>query len=166
MEKQIYTVTVFLLQFVFPLCLTSFFYKHICQVLNKRPIKKHDTRRNQRTNRILIAIVLTFTICWLPWNLFVLTAEFNHQVVKGPYFTIIDLVLKIFALSAACINPFLYGWLNDNFKRELGKLFGHRLCWAMSGRHGGVSYSRTTDINVTTLKSEMCPRSKPDMTVV
>nr|CAA57620.1 G protein-coupled receptor 105 [Lymnaea stagnalis] len=128
LDKQIYSVSIFLLQFVIPICLTSFFYKHICHVLRNRPVKKHDTRRNQRTNRILIAVVLTFTVCWLPWNLFALTAEFSHVVVKGKYFTFIDLMLKVFAMSSACINPFLYGWLNDRFKKELGKLFGYRLC--------------------------------------
>lgn len=167
LDKQIYSVSIFLLQFVIPICLTSFFYKHICHVLRNRPVKKHDTRRNQRTNRILIAVVLTFTICWLPWNLFALTAEFSHMVVKGKYFTFIDLMLKVFAMSSACINPFLYGWLNDNFKKELGKLFGYRLCCGASGRRGGVSYSRTTDINNgTTLKSEMCLKHKPEMSVV
>ncbi|CAG5128439.1 unnamed protein product [Candidula unifasciata] len=166
LDKQIYSVSTFLLQFVLPLCLTSYFYKHICQVLNNRPVKKHDTRRNQRTNRILIAVVLTFTVCWLPWNLFALTAEFSHQLVKGRYFTLVDLMLKVVAMSPACINPFLYGWLNDNFKKELGKLFGYRLCWRRATRRGGMSYSRTTDVNGTTAKSEMFQNSKPDMTVV
>ncbi|KAH9515475.1 hypothetical protein Btru_014588 [Bulinus truncatus] len=167
-DKQVYSVSIFLLQFAIPICLTSYFYKHICQVLHNRPIKKYDTRRNQRTNRILIAVVLTFTICWLPWNLFTLTAEFSHLVVRGRYFLLIDLMLKIFAMSSACINPFLYGWLNDNFKKELGKLFGYRMCWRQSGR-GGVSYSRTTDINngnTCTARSEMGFKFKTEMSVV
>ncbi|KAK0057008.1 prolactin-releasing peptide receptor [Biomphalaria pfeifferi] len=167
-DKQVYSVSIFLLQFVMPIGLTSFFYKHICQVLHNRPVKKYDTRRNQRTNRILIAVVLTFTICWLPWNLFALTAEFSHVVVKGPYFPLIDLVLKVIAMSSACINPFLYGWLNDNFKKELGKLFGYQLCWRQSGR-SSISYSRTTDINngnTCTIKSELGFKHKTEMSVV
>ncbi|KAL8574308.1 hypothetical protein ACOMHN_065333 [Nucella lapillus] len=129
MGKRVYSVTCFLLQFVLPLIFTTLFYTHICLVLKNRPIKKHDTRRSQRTNRILIAVVLTFTVCWLPWNLFSLTAEFNHNVVKGKFFRFTDLLLKIFAMGSACVNPFLYGWLNDNFKKELGKMLGYNaLC--------------------------------------
>lgn len=165
-HKQVYSVSIFLLQFVVPLCLTSYFYKHICLVLRNRPVKKHDTRRNQRMNRILIAVVLTFTICWLPWNLFALTAEFSHQLVRGRYFTFTDLMLKVFAMSSACINPFLYGWLNDNFKKELGNFFGYRFCWSRSGQRG-VSYSRTTDINNGhTVRSEICMKPKPEMSIV
>ncbi|XP_076443012.1 prolactin-releasing peptide receptor-like [Babylonia areolata] len=140
--KQVYSVTCFLLQFVLPLIFTTIFYAHICHVLRNRPIKKHDTRRNQRTNRILIAVVLTFTVCWLPWNLFVMTAEFNHQLVKGRYFRFTDLLLKIFAMGSACVNPFLYGWLNDNFKKELGKMLGYNaLCCKQSRRLRGDNLS-------------------------
>ena len=149
-----------------PICLTSFFYTRICTVLHRRPVKKKDTRRNMRTNRILIAVVLTFTMCWLPWSVFALTSEFNNKLIPVRYFTMVDLLLKLFAMGSACINPFLYGWLNDNFKKELGKLFGYQLCCATSGRpgwRGGVSYSRTTDINNGTvlLRSEMYIRDKP-----
>ncbi|GFR99494.1 neuropeptide Y receptor type 1 [Elysia marginata] len=165
-HKQVYSVSIFLLQFVMPICLTSFFYTRICSVLHRRPVKKKDTRRNLRTNRILIAVVLTFTMCWLPWSVFALTSEFDNKLIPVRYFTMVDLLLKLFAMGSACINPFLYGWLNDNFKKELGKLFGYKLCCAGSGRpgwRGGVSYSRTTDINNGTvlLRSEMCVKDKP-----
>ena len=96
-----------------------------------------------------------------------MTSEFNNKLIPVRYFTMVDLLLKLFAIGSACINPFLYGWLNDNFKKELGKLFGYQLCCPGSGRpgwRGGVSYSRTTDINNGTvlLRSEMGLReSKP-----
>ena len=160
---QVYSSTCFLLQFVLPLIFTSIFYAHICHVLRRRPVKKHDTRRNQRTNRILIAVVLTFTVCWLPWNLFVLTSEFNQQIVKGKFFRFTDLLLKIFAMSSSCVNPFLYGWLNDNFKKELGKMLGYNaLCCKAPGRFGrgdGLSmgyFSKTTNVaNHTSYKADV-----------
>jgi hypothetical protein len=80
---QVYALAQFLAQFVLPLTFTSAFYAHICHVLRRRPVKKHDTRRSQRTNRILIAVVFTFTMCWLPWNLFMMTIEINFHLVKG-----------------------------------------------------------------------------------
>ena len=142
-------MTIFLLQFVLPICLTSFFYKHICFVLRNRPIKKHDTRRSQRTNRILIAVVLTFTLCWLPWNLFVLVAEFSHNAVKGTHFTLVDLLLKLWAMSSSCVNPFLYGWLNDNFKKEMGNMCGGRMCGLKSCCSQGDDDPRGTTLSRT-----------------
>lgn len=150
-QKQTYSVIVILLQFVLPLVFTSVFYRRLCTVLRNRPLKRNETRRNLRTNRILITVVLTFTLCWLPWNLFSLTSEFNQLLVKGKYFRLVDLLLKIFAMGSACVNPFLYGWLNDNFKKELGKFFGYTLCWKRPGRTQGESismgyFSKTTNV--------------------
>ena len=54
-----------------------------------------------------------------------LIVEFCPDLVKGGFFYITDLFLKSFAMSSSCINPFLYGWLNDNFKREICSLFGN-----------------------------------------
>lgn len=124
--KKVYTITVFLIQFLLPLLATSFFYCRIYLVLKQRPLKKNENRKNQKTTRILLSIVLLFTVVWLPWNLFSLTAEFDQHAVTGRYFLLTDLMLKIFAMSSACINPFLYGWLNDNFRKEFDVLCRRR----------------------------------------
>ena len=109
-----------------------------------------DTRRSQRTNRILVAVVLTFTLCWLPWNLFSLYVEFYNKNVAS-YVNLLDLLLKLGAISSSCINPFLYGWLNDNFKKELGKCCGYEwVKWfkcckredSVGGKSGGSSAAR------------------------
>ncbi|KAL4238068.1 hypothetical protein ACF0H5_002779 [Mactra antiquata] len=117
--RHTYTVSTILIQFFVPLVATSFLYIQISNVLKRRPIKKNERHNKNKTNKILIAIVLLFSICWLPWNLFALTLEFNFTVVSLRHLKLIDLLLKIFAMGSACINPFLYGWLNENFRKEL-----------------------------------------------
>lgn len=117
--RHTYTVSTIVIQFFVPLVTTSFLYVRISQVLARRPIKKNEKHKKHKTNNILIAIVLAFSICWLPWNIFVLMLEFHFSLIPGKYIKFIDCLLKIFAMSSACINPFLYGWLNDNFRKEL-----------------------------------------------
>ena len=117
--RHFYTVSTVFIQFFVPLIATSLLYIQISNVLKRRPVKKNEQRKNHKTNCILISIVLLFFTCWLPWNSFYILSEFNHKLVSGKYYKLIDLLLKIFAMSSACINPFLYGWLNDNFRREL-----------------------------------------------
>ncbi|KAK6182596.1 hypothetical protein SNE40_010245 [Patella caerulea] len=147
-SKRIYALSVFVLQFVIPLLLTTVFYSLICIVLKNRPIKKHETRRNRRTNKILISVVLTFTLCWLPWNIFGLVTEFFPKSIPLKYLRLTDLLIKIFAMSSACVNPFLYGWLNDNFRKEFGRLLGSGLKKIqMNGTY--AEYSRTTGYNHT-----------------
>jgi len=117
--RHIYTVLTILIQFFVPLIATSFLYIRISNVLSRRPIKKNEKRSKHKTNKILIAIVLFFSICWLPWNLFALMLEFNPNLIPGHQIKLLDLLLKIFAMSSACINPFMYGWLNGNFRKEI-----------------------------------------------
>ena len=34
-------------------------------------------------------------------------------------FKLTDVLLKLFAKSSSCVNPFLYCWLNDSFRAEM-----------------------------------------------
>lgn len=117
--RHTYTVSTILIQFFVPLIATSILYIQIGNVLRRRPIKKNEKHKKYKTNNILIAIVLLFSICWLPWNIFVLVLEFNVTLIPMRHLKLIDCLLKIFAMGSACINPFLYGWLNENFRKEL-----------------------------------------------
>ncbi|XP_064602898.1 prolactin-releasing peptide receptor-like [Liolophura sinensis] len=123
-NRQVYGTLLFVIQFCIPLIVTSMIYSKIYTVLQNRPLKKNETRRNHKTNKILISIVTLFTVCWLPWHIYSLIAEFNYDIVKGKYFVFCDVLLKMFAVSSACVNPFMYGWLNDNFRKELD----HMVC--------------------------------------
>ena len=123
--RQSYTVSTIMIQFFIPLIVTSLLYASISKVLRNRPIKKNERRKNHKTNKILIAIVALFSVCWLPWNILNIMVEFNHKILLGRYFKLIDLMLKIFAMGSACVNPFLYGWLNDSFRKELNICVKH-----------------------------------------
>jgi hypothetical protein len=82
----------------------------------------------RRTTRILIAIVAGFVVCWSPWSVLSLIVELDKSAVAGNNFELIDVILKIFALTgSACVNPVFYCWLNDNFRSELGSAIAVRL---------------------------------------
>lgn len=123
--RRAYRACVFLFQFCLPLLITVFLYFRIYFILKRRSFKKLQNSHRHRTNKALMTIVLLFTICWLPWNIFVLLDEFDYEVVRGKFFKLTDLLLKILAISSACINPILYAWLNDNFQKELDHIVGN-----------------------------------------
>lgn len=129
-QVQMYSLGVFFIQFTIPLMIIAILYFRIYQVLKNRPIKRHESMRNQKTNKILVAIVVMFTIFWLPWNLYALILNFKGSILSkssfAPYIDMTDLLLKIIAMSSACINPYLYGWLNDNFRKGLKNMFNGR----------------------------------------
>lgn len=120
--RKIYSVLTFAFQFCFPLLVTALLYWKIYARLRLRPTNRFNVERKQRTNNILISIVILFIICWLPWNVFSLVTELDRDIVKGRHFKFVDLILKGFAMSSACINPYLYCWLNENFRKELDNM--------------------------------------------
>lgn len=130
--------------------------------------------RKRRTNRMLIAMVLIFVVCWLPLNVVHVTFEtmeaeldeatprdaaiykFDHpqlvpgssvisnvstttrrysrmsrdyvyqrqlqqQQQSGTYLTVFFIV-HLIAMSSAVYNPFLYAWLNENFKGHFARV--------------------------------------------
>ncbi|KAH9277600.1 Neuropeptide Y receptor type 1 [Echinococcus granulosus] len=123
--------------------------------------------RTRRTHRILVGIVACFAGCWTPWTLYSLYLECTAYAIAGvpvdemamvdpgsqdvavdANLKTTDLVLKLFALSSTCANPFLYGWLNENIRKSIIRRTG--LCKKKSTHH-----DQTTVISMTANYSHM-----------
>lgn len=84
---------------------------------------KAEAKRNRKINRMLIAMVVIFFCCWLPLDLsqfFLPLIEENtpeaNNIVLYIYFT-----CHVLAMSSVIYNPFLYGWMNENFNKHFLK---------------------------------------------
>ena len=67
---------------------------------------------------MLVAMVTIFVVCWLPLNLLHIAQDHNAAVMKWHYFLLMFLITHVVAMSSTIYNPFLYAWMNDNFKKE------------------------------------------------
>ncbi|KAK4015651.1 hypothetical protein OUZ56_030625 [Daphnia magna] len=77
----------------------------------------------RKTNTLLITISIIFTICWLPMNTFnVVEDTWNVFGDDTETMLIVYAVCHMVGMSSACANPLLYGWLNDNFRKEFHRL--------------------------------------------
>lgn len=83
-------------------------------------------RRIKRTNYLLISIAGIFGISWLPLNIFNLVAELNVLRLDTSTFFVMYAICHMMGMSSACSNPLLYGWLNDNFRKEFNEIL---CCW-------------------------------------
>ncbi len=83
--------------------------------------KKH---RLLKMNGLLILIAVVFGVSWLPLNAFNVFSDSNSNRIKpDSRFYIVNSVCILFAMSSSISNPFLYGILNANFKKEYVKLY-------------------------------------------
>ncbi|XP_071548338.1 neuropeptide F receptor-like [Panulirus ornatus] len=128
-----YSVFVILVQYCLPIVTVSVSYAMICRKLKFRMANsivrsskkgERDDRRMKKTNTLLIAIALIFCLSWLPLNLYNLVVDFYN-----PFGDDMETMLVVYAvchmmgMSSACSNPLMYGWLNDNFRKEFLEIF-------------------------------------------
>ena len=130
--RKLYATSTVILHFVIPLTLITVLYILVFQKLQGRVKRRNrftergrqsrqngsgaPTTSNNRTTKMLVAVVLVFAVSWCPYHLYALIAELSYDHVRGRYFKFIDVILRGVAVSSACINPFLYGWYNDNYR--------------------------------------------------
>lgn len=109
---------------------------------------------------MLIAMVVIFAICWLPLNIVHMVAEFHRPKLR--HYKVLFLSTHVIAMSSTIYNPFLYSWLNDNFRKEFQQLVPcvFKICSCFNGRDANtnmndretyaerpLSYHMTNDTN-------------------
>lgn len=123
-----YNWSVLTLQLLLPFIVITFCYASVSVKLYRQSeIKMNfqqeararvEAKRNRRINKMLIAMVVVFLICWLPlhmWQFFVDELPEEHQLA-------VFLVTHVIAMSSVIYNPFLYGWMNENFRASFRKI--------------------------------------------
>ena len=83
-----------------------------------------EQRRKRRTNVILLIIGVVFALSWLPLNICNIIADVNPQLLlRIDRHNLLIPTCNLLVLLSVCINPILYGWLNENFRREFLLVF-------------------------------------------
>ncbi|ROT68912.1 neuropeptide F receptor [Penaeus vannamei] len=128
-----YSVFVIVVQYCLPIVTVSVSYAMICRKLrfrlenssvrNSKKTERED-KRMKKTNTLLISIALIFCLSWLPLNLYNLIVDFYNPFGDDmEKLLIVYAVCHMMGMSSACSNPLMYGWLNDNFRKEFLEIF-------------------------------------------
>lgn len=126
--RKVFSSLTSIVQFVMPFFVIAFCYVCVSIRLNDRARAKPGTKtskreeadreRKRRTNRMLIAMVTIFGVSWLPLNIVNVVDDFYSQANEWSYYKLCFFMSHCLAMSSTCYNPFLYAWLNDNFRKE------------------------------------------------
>ncbi|XP_037940742.1 prolactin-releasing peptide receptor [Teleopsis dalmanni] len=126
--RKIFGSITSILQFALPFTIISICYIWVSIKLNSRARAKPGTKsskreeadrdRKRRTNRMLISMVAVFGLSWLPINIVNVLNDFYEKSNEWRFYTICFFVSHSIAMSSTCYNPFLYAWLNENFRKE------------------------------------------------
>ncbi|XP_036379705.1 probable G-protein coupled receptor 83 [Megalops cyprinoides] len=118
----------FILLYMLPLLIITVAYTTVARRLWQRNAIGDVTteqylaqrRKRRKTLKMLMAVVAVFAVCWFPLNCYVVLL--SSQAIRSNnalYFS-----FHWFAMSSTCYNPFIYCWLNSNFRSEFKCLVG------------------------------------------
>ncbi|XP_070543941.1 neuromedin-K receptor-like [Ptychodera flava] len=127
----IYHVYVFIASYAVPLAVISIAYSLIGHRIwfQKTPGESNEARdeaiaKNKRKIiKMVMALVLLFAVCWLPLQMYDLLKVVHSKILWYRNMNIIWFCFNWLAMSNSAFNPFVYGLINDNFKREFAKVF-------------------------------------------
>ncbi|KAJ7310491.1 hypothetical protein JRQ81_007413 [Phrynocephalus forsythii] len=121
----------FILLYILPLAVISVTYTLVAKKLWMRnaigdvTMEQYYThqRKKKMTIKMLMVVVVVFAVCWFPLNCYLVLM--SSQAI--PSNNALYFAFHWFAMSSTCYNPFIYCWLNENFRSELKALLG--VCW-------------------------------------
>lgn len=130
-EGRIYfSIFALCFQYILPILIISganirIYYKlkNRMPVLNIQSTQRNEIRerRMRRTNKLLIRITVVFVVCWLPLNVFNLYKDAKLSARDEIQFVTYALC-HLAAICSACLNPVLYGFCNQNFRKEFEEI--------------------------------------------
>lgn len=134
-NRLAYTTSILVFQYCLPLTLISACYLRIFLRLNHRKdiiertrdARQRNAKHSKRINAMLASIVALFALCWLPLNVFNTIFDWNHEVLPWCHDVVFS-VCHLTAMASTCVNPIIYGFLNNNFQKELMSLLYQCRC--------------------------------------
>lgn len=139
--RKLYTTILFVHIYLVPLTLIVFMYGRVClQLCNSTvPVPEYlpcanrangTSKKRIKVIKMLILVALLFMISWLPlWTLMLLVdymdlADDHLNLLTSYFFPFAHWL----AFSNSSINPVIYGYYNENFRRSFRAAFKFQFC--------------------------------------
>uniref|UniRef100_A0A914X598 G-protein coupled receptors family 1 profile domain-containing protein n=1 Tax=Plectus sambesii TaxID=2011161 RepID=A0A914X598_9BILA len=127
-----YNIYLTIIQYFVPLIIVDGAYAVIAHKVWAAPPLvdlKSDPRAQQfeaakrRVVKLLIIVVVVFTFCWLPLEVYLVLNELQPQINEWYYINVLYFCFHWLAMSNSCLNPIIYGIYNEKFQKEYKRLY-------------------------------------------
>lgn len=122
-----FTWYTFLLGFAIPVSMISVLYLLvIIRLQHVGPaIKSKERKRSHRkVTRMVLAVISVYIMCWLPYWVFQMNLTFQAPSNSRPRWEIyLFNGFTVLTFANSMLNPLLYAFLSDNFRRSFKKAF-------------------------------------------
>ena len=143
LSAQIFYGCFFVFGYVLPLGLIVLLYGTMLKrllhgVVPRGNQSSESIRSKRRVTRLVVIVVVIFALCWLPIQVIFMVKNFGAYP-EETIFMAIQIASNCLAYMNSCVNPILYAFLSENFRKSFRKLLSF-------GRFNGnrLEYERTT----------------------
>uniref|UniRef100_A0A8C8RZI5 Chemerin-like receptor 1 n=1 Tax=Pelusios castaneus TaxID=367368 RepID=A0A8C8RZI5_9SAUR len=107
------TVTIFrfLTGFAIPATIVT-----ICYMIIVFKLKRNRLAKSKKPFKIIVAIIVTFFLCWSPYQVLNLLETQHHHISHVVFATGIPIATAL-ATANSCMNPILYVFMGQDFKK-------------------------------------------------
>ncbi|XP_067339669.1 tachykinin receptor 1b [Channa argus] len=128
--RKIYYVCVTLLIYFVPLCIMGCAYTTVGITLWASEIPgdssehyKKQLVAKRKAVKMMIVVVCTFAVCWLPYHIYFLLHQFFPDWFEHLYIQQAYLAIMWLAMSSTMYNPIIYYCLNSRFRAGFQQVF-------------------------------------------
>ncbi|XP_072235890.1 galanin receptor type 1b [Leuresthes tenuis] len=127
-SKPAYKVSILALGYVLPLLLICCCYTRVLCHLHKKMknMSKKSERSKRKTAQTILLVVTAFTFCWLPHHIIAMWVEFGSFPLTDASFAF-RIVAHCLSYGNSCVNPVLYAFLSENFRKACRQVFTRHL---------------------------------------
>uniref|UniRef100_A0A3Q3WWD5 G-protein coupled receptors family 1 profile domain-containing protein n=1 Tax=Mola mola TaxID=94237 RepID=A0A3Q3WWD5_MOLML len=147
--KKIYYVCVAILLYFLPLLVMGCAYLVVGLTLwaGEIPGDSSDRYKEQlmakrKVVKMMIVVVCTFAICWLPYHIYFLLHQFFPDMFEEKFIQQVYLAIMWLAMSSTMYNPIIYCCLNDRFRAGFKQAFHFCPC-VPRGSYEGLELKAT-----------------------
>ncbi|KAJ8008608.1 hypothetical protein DPEC_G00106650 [Dallia pectoralis] len=122
-DAFIYHIIVTVLVYVLPLVVMAVTYSLVGQTLwgGEIPGDSNDNyhiqiQAKRKVVKMMVMVVVTFALCWLPYHLYFLVTGLNRQLSRVKAIQQVYLSVLWLAMSSTMYNPIIYCCLNNRFR--------------------------------------------------
>ncbi|XP_017561666.1 galanin receptor type 1b [Pygocentrus nattereri] len=122
--RQTYKVTILVIGYLLPLLLITCCYAKVLYHLHKKikNMSKKSERSKRKTAQTVLLVVAAFLLCWMPHHIIAMWVEFGDFPLNDASFAF-RIVSHCLAYSNSCVNPILYAFLSENFRKACRQVF-------------------------------------------
>lgn len=144
LEASSMTIFRFLGGFLIPFTIICISHWMVYMRASRGPGQRQN-KRSERTLRVILAVVLSFFLCWLPLHILDIVQLFTHKNTEIRANVLLAHALALcLAYFNSCLNPLLYVCLGRGFRESLTKSLRSVLHLASEEQPRALSMTGTT----------------------